>query len=151
MNIVIKNLQKKIALKRRFLRQIKKAIRRAWKSECRKDRRAEITLCLVDNRRIRKLNLRYLGRDEPTDVLAFNLGAKRKMLVADIIVSAQGASVNARRFKTNLSYELLLYAVHGILHILGYSDENSRQKKIMHSKAVKILAILPCLSIKAKP
>ncbi|MDD5156000.1 MAG: rRNA maturation RNase YbeY [Candidatus Omnitrophica bacterium] len=142
MNIAIKNLQNKITVSRRILSEIKKVIRKTWKSQGYTNKEAEITVCLANNRRMRRLNLRYLGKDKPTDVLAFDLTAKDKThtrLIADIIVSAETAAANARRFKTNASYELLLYVVHGLLHILGYDDKGLRQRKIMQAKAARIL------------
>lgn len=143
MNIAIKNLQKTIAVNSRVLSAIRKAIRTTWELEGRKNRKGEITVCLVNNRRIRRLNLKYLRQDKPTDVLAFDLSPKNKgsrdHLVADIIVSTETAISNARIFGTCALYELLLYAVHGLLHIFGYEHKNSRQQKIMQNKTVRIL------------
>lgn len=143
MNIAIKNLQKKVAIDSRALRAIKKAIRKTWKLEAGKYQAGEITVCLVNNSCIRNLNLKYLKQDNPTDVIAFNLGeASTKSavpIIADIIVSTETAISNSRLFKTSAIYELLLYVVHGLLHIFGYGDKNPRQQKIMQDKAEKIL------------
>jgi len=142
-NIAIKNLQKAVAIDSRVLRAIKKAIRKTWEAEARKYHAGEITICLVNNRRIRNLNLKYLGQDHPTDVIAFNLaqGTKKSSdpIIADIIISTEKAISNSRIFKTSTLYELLLYVVHGLLHIFGYGDKNPRQQNIMQDKAEKIL------------
>jgi probable rRNA maturation factor len=142
-NIAIKNLQKKVAIDSRVLRAIKKAIRKTWELEAGKYHAGEITVCLVNNRYIRNLNLKYRGEDNPTDVIAFNLGGEDKKssdpVIADIIISTETAISNSRLFKTSAIYELLLYVVHGLLHILGYKDKNPRQQKIMQDKAEKIL------------
>ena len=143
MNIAIKNLQKTIAVNSRVLLSIRKVIRKTWELEGRKNRGGEITVCLLNNRRMRKLNLQYLRQDKPTDVLAFNLTAKGNKsyapLVADIIVSTETAISNARIFKTTVLYELLLCVVHGLLHVLGYEHKNPRQEKIMQNKTNRIL------------
>jgi probable rRNA maturation factor len=145
-NIAIKNLQKTIAVNSRVLLAIRKVIRKTWELEGRKNRSGEITVCLVNNRRMRKLNLQYLGQDKPTDVLAFNLTSKGSKSyappVADIIVSTESAISNARIFKTCALYELLLYVVHGLLHVFGYEHKNSRQQKTMQNKAARILKFL---------
>ena len=85
---------------------------------------------------IRELNLKYAKIDAPTDVLAFNLsfGGKSKDLFADIVVSVDTAIRQAREFKTTPAYELNLYSIHGILHILGYDDHNFKDKKKMRQK-----------------
>lgn len=140
MNITVKNLQNSIAISPRVLAAMRKVIRKTWQLKYRKSNAGQITVCLVDNGLIRKLNLQYLGRDRSTDVLAFNLSSKPYAgLAADIIVSTETAVSNARAFKTSALYETLLYVTHGLLHMLGYDDKNPRQRKIINNKAVRIL------------
>jgi probable rRNA maturation factor len=75
----------------------------------------------------------------PTDVLAFDLSAPGavRVLLADIIISADTAARNAKIFHTTPLYELYLYVVHGVLHLLGYDDKTKAQRKLMHKKAIK--------------
>jgi probable rRNA maturation factor len=134
-DIAIKNLQKTIAVDSGILRAIKKVIRKTCELESRKLRRGRITVCLVDNKQMRKFNLQYLRQARPTDVLAFDLGSG----VADIIVSTETAISNARTFKTSALYEILLYVAHGLLHVLGYDDKTLRQRKVIDNKAERIL------------
>jgi probable rRNA maturation factor len=108
----------------------------------------EITVCLVENSLIKKLNLKFLTHNSPTDVMAFDF-AEKKRIVADIVVSTDAAVTNARIFKTAPIYELYLYVIHGMLHLLGYGDESERKRKLMEKKAVNILRIL-CLYKKPK-
>jgi probable rRNA maturation factor len=145
-DITIKNLQKRIVLDSGVSAAIRKVSRKTCKLEGRKNRDIQITVCLVNNRRMQKFNLKYMNQNKPTDVLSFNLSEKRgksfqSCLIADIIVSAETAISNSRVFKTSPLYELLLYVAHGLLHIFGYEDKNSRQKKIMQDKAERILKL----------
>lgn len=80
------------------------------------------------------MNLRYLGEDGPTDVMAFRLSGNKKEITADIVISTDTVLRNARVFKTTPLYELYLYITHGVLHILGYNDTTAGEKKIMHEK-----------------
>ena len=90
------------------------------------------------------MNLEFLHRDQPTDVLAFESG--------EIVVSSDTAIRNARIFKTKPLYELYLYVVHGVLHIIGYDDRTKKQRERMQKKADDILQALQlCPSIKQKP
>lgn len=92
---------------------------------------------------IKELNLMYLGENSPTDVITFdNAQNKKGILSADIAVSTDTAIRNARIFKTTPLYEIYLYVVHGILHLLGYHDKTTRQKKLMQHKTNHILAAL---------
>jgi len=93
----------------------------------------------MDARKIQALNLRFLGKDYPTDVIAFNFADPQGKISADIAVSTDAACLNFREFKTNLLDEVYLYVIHGLLHILGYDDKNLKQRKIMQAKAEAIL------------
>jgi len=91
---------------------------------------------------MRELNLFYSGRDNATDVISFDNSIKKNEILTDIVVSTDTALRNSRIFKTKPFYELCLYVVHGLLHILGYDDENLKQKRIMDEKTFRILSTL---------
>lgn len=81
----------------------------------------------------------YLGEYCPTDVIAFDNSAKNAEISADIAVSSDTAIRNARLFRTSPLYELHLYVVHGVLHILGYRDNTAGKRKHMQERAESIL------------
>jgi len=131
LKITIINLQKKIPI---YPARIKKSILKALKNEGVKG--TEITVSFVTDRAISRLNLKYLGKNNPTDVLAFNLADDQKSITGDIIISAETAQRNSRIYKTSSQYELNLYSVHGCLHLLGYDDNNPKNTKIMRRKEI---------------
>ncbi|HPL83079.1 MAG TPA: rRNA maturation RNase YbeY [Candidatus Omnitrophota bacterium] len=133
--VTVKNLQKKVSLRQR---EIKKIISKVLQSE-KKGIKGEINVSFVNDPLIRKLNKKYLKKDSPTDVLAFNIGdiKEKTKLYADILISADTALRNAKIFKTTPDYELKLYSVHGILHLLGYDDHSLKDKKIIRKKELK--------------
>ena len=133
--VTVKNLQKKVSLRPR---EIKKIISKVLQSE-KKGIKGEINVSFVNDPLIRKLNKKYLKKDSPTDVLAFNIGdiKEETKLYADILISADTALRNAKIFKTTPDYELKLYSVHGILHLLGYDDHSLKDKKIIRKKELK--------------
>ena len=135
MKIIIKNLQKKIPINPK---RIKKAALKTLFSEGLK-KSGEITICFVNDKEIKELNLFYLGQNKPTDVIAFVILANRKEILADIAISTDTAARNAKIFKTTPLYEIHLYVIHGILHILGYADKTTPQRRIMQGKANHIL------------
>jgi len=94
----------------------------------------------MNARQIQALNSRFLGKDYPTDVIAFSFDGPAGKVIADIAVSTDAACINAREFKNNLLDEIYLYVIHGLLHILGYDDKNLKQRKLMQAKAENILS-----------
>ncbi|MCG2714401.1 MAG: rRNA maturation RNase YbeY [Candidatus Omnitrophica bacterium] len=132
MQILIKNLQNKVPL---YPLRIKRLIFNILKGE-RVTESGCINICFVNNTLIKKFNIQYLKNTSSTDVLAFNLSDRKnnKILLADIMISAETAITHARKFKTTPNYELMLYVAHGILHILGYDDRNNTEAKLMRKK-----------------
>lgn len=132
MKITFRNLQKHVPLQ---TGKLKKLILKVLKGEKVK-KTGWINICFVDNPQIKKLNARFLKTKSVTDVLAFDLSDKKEknILWADIMISAQAALIQARNFKTTPDYELSLYVVHAILHILGFGDRTPQQIKRMRKK-----------------
>jgi len=95
-----------------------------------------INICFTDNRKIKEFNAKFHKTNSATDVLAFNLSDKNnpRVILADIMVSTQTAIKQAIKYRTNPDYELSLYVVHGLLHILGFNDQSLKQIKLMRKK-----------------
>jgi probable rRNA maturation factor len=97
------------------------AVARAVKAVLRGERReAAISVSFAGRDRMRALNARWKGRDEPTDVLAFALTDPRGALAGDIYICPGVASREARARGIPFRQELLRLVVHGVLHVLGY-------------------------------
>jgi probable rRNA maturation factor len=135
MPVAVSNLQRRCRIQPARLRA---AARRALAALGRSDREVHVTV--VDDRRIRALNARYLGTRRATDVLAFDLaGPGPTRLWGEVIVSAETAARQARRLGVPLAAELDLLVVHGLLHLAGYDDHEPRQARRMHERAREIL------------
>lgn len=143
MRINIINLQKKIPFGSFLENKIKAAVRKTASVE-NVNGFGGVTVCLLDNKRIKELNKKYLGKNLPTDVISFSIADSGKpgYLLAEIAVSGETAVSNAKIFKTNVLQELLLYVIHGFLHSLGYLDATRAQRKVMQKKEAKILGLL---------
>jgi probable rRNA maturation factor len=104
---------------------------------------AEISLAFVDNPTIHRLNQRYLGHDEPTDVLSFPLsepGARR--LAGELVVGAEVAREQAGARGHDVQAELALYVIHGLLHLCGYDDHDREGRRAMRARERHYLAAL---------
>jgi len=86
----------------------------------------------MQDTQIRKLNLKYKKVGRVTDVLAFNSG--------DIAISVETAARNAKIYGTSKTKEILLYIIHGILHLAGYDDLTQKDSKRMQNKQEKVLS-----------
>ncbi len=95
---------------------------------------ATISLAVVDDPTIHRLNREYLAHDYPTDVLSFPFGRDEQTLDGEVVVSAETALAVAPRYHWSASDELLLYVIHGVLHLVGYDDKSADQAVEMRER-----------------
>ena len=93
---------------------------------------AEISILLVNDRQIQELNLRYLGRNQPTNVLSFSmregeLSSLHPHLLGDLVISVEMAKRQSKGSGLNPMEMVTLLMIHGILHLLGYNHEKTRK------------------------
>lgn len=103
-----------------------------------------ITLHLVTDDAIRKLNLEHRGQDAPTDVLSFPLqetGGDAFVLppgqpvhLGDVVISHPRAVEQAHEFGHSVDREVAYLVAHGVLHILGYDHEDAADRERMRAK-----------------
>jgi probable rRNA maturation factor len=101
----------------------------------------EISIAVVDDAEMHKLNFEYLAHNYPTDVLSFVLEREGGRLEGELIVSADTAQREAQRVGWSASDELLLYAIHGALHLVGYDDTTESLAEAMRSREACVLAM----------
>jgi probable rRNA maturation factor len=84
--------------------------------------RGVVSLALVGDRTIRRLNRTYAGEDRPTDVLSFPASGPRVGVVflGDIVIATGVARRQAREAGHSVADEVKTLALHGLLHLLGY-------------------------------
>jgi probable rRNA maturation factor len=102
---------------------------------------AEISIAIVSDERMHELNRQYLEHDYPTDVLSFVLARdeRAKSLDGEIIASSDYAAREALRYGWTTDDELLLYIIHGCLHLVGYDDTTVDKKAEMRELEAKYL------------
>ena len=133
MIVEIANLQKHYRIK---TSKIKRAVKEVLSKE---GKDARLSIALVDNNEIKKLNEQYFESNEVTDVISFPLSDNKNLLSGEIIVSVETAVDTAGKRNISIEGEIILYIVHGILHLLGYDDGNKRDARVMHEEESKIL------------
>jgi probable rRNA maturation factor len=97
-------------------------------------RRGTVSIAVMDDPSIRQLNCQYLQHDYATDVLSFLLESGPHFLEGQIVVSADTAARMAPQFGWSVDDELLLYVIHGVLHLVGYDDVTPEAQDRMRSR-----------------
>ena len=103
---------------------------------------ATISIAVIDDDEMHELNRRFLDHDYPTDVLSFRLSDVNEPLDGEIVVSIDTARTQAADHQWPVSAELMLYVVHGTLHLLGYDDHQEDERRTMYQTQRRILAEL---------
>lgn len=96
--------------------------------------RATISVAVVDDPSIHEINRDFLNHDYPTDVVSFPLEWAEDYLEGEVVVSAETALLRAPEFGWRPSDELILYVVHGMLHLVGYDDHDNDDRQEMRSR-----------------
>jgi rRNA maturation RNase YbeY len=93
-----------------------------------------INFIFTNDKTIHRINKKYLGHNFLTDIITFELSGKGAPVIAEIYISCDRVKENATIHKTRFNEELHRVVFHGILHLCGYRDKTSRQKRIMRAK-----------------
>jgi probable rRNA maturation factor len=92
------------------------------------EKNAELSVALIGNVEMRKLNAKYRKKDYPTDVLSFpveGIMPEETRLLGDVIISVDKAIEQARARGHSSEQELITLLIHGVVHLLGYDHERS--------------------------
>ena len=92
---------------------------------------ATISIILTNDKKLLQLKKQYFHQDLLTDVITFNLEKNDDPIEGEIYISLNRVSENARKFKQDIGRELKRVIIHGFLHLLGYDDQTSEEKKSM--------------------
>lgn len=95
---------------------------------------AEVSIAVVGDAEMHQMNNQYLAHNYPTDVLSFPLEKTNQFLAGEIIVSSETAQKQASENGLSDFDELLLYVVHGTLHLVGFDDKDPNDRKLMREK-----------------
>lgn len=135
-SVEIVNRQKVVAVDARWLERVVRRAIAALRIEA-----AEITVLVVDDRRIAALHDRWMGIPGPTDVLTFDLSAgTAPALAGDIAASAETARRVGRELGWQARHELAYYVVHGLLHLAGEDDGTPGERRRMRRRERAVMA-----------
>ena len=99
-----------------------------------------VDVAVVSAEQIARVNRRHLAHRGPTDVLSFDLsGDEDAGLAAQIVVCADLAVREGPKHGHRPQHELLLYVVHGLLHLMGYDDATDAVAAVMRHRQEQLL------------
>jgi probable rRNA maturation factor len=100
---------------------------------------ASLDIIFVAAQEFRSLHRDYLDDDRPSDVVTFNL-ADGKEIEGEIYISLDQVKDQATFYKVTLLNEISRLIIHGCLHLAGFSDTKSAQRRIMKKKEEYLLS-----------
>lgn len=144
MNIVLAKKTRKFPLKNReLLLKISKSItENSGLNKILPSMKTELVVILVDDQQIAEINQNFLNHQGPTDVISFDytkdFDAKtffpgEVYTVGELYISIETADRQRVEYNNSLNDEVLLYIIHGILHLCGYDDHKPNDIKKMRN------------------
>jgi probable rRNA maturation factor len=104
----------------------------------------ELSIALVGEARMSRLHQQFMNIAGPTDVLTFplELDNRNRCICGEVIICVPVALREARKRGIPPAKEVLLYALHGMLHLSGFDDRTADAFRTMHRKEDQILTAL---------
>jgi len=100
---------------------------------------ARVTVEIIDDHRMAALHERFSKVAGTTDVLTFPASGPGEPVEVDIAICVDEAARQSRARAHELRHELLLYALHGVLHCTGFDDRTAEDHARMHAEEDRIL------------
>jgi len=136
----------------RGLKNLLKTIARRLLKEVDMDHSCELSILLTDNETIRELNRVHRNMDCPTDVLAFPMREGFKMahlppgsapeVLGDIVISLDRTQRQAMEQGHSFEHELAFLFTHGLLHLIGYRDEEPEELAEIKRRGNELLEVI---------
>lgn len=96
---------------------------------------------LCSDEYLHKLNLEYLNHDTLTDIVTFDNSESENKIDSDIFISIERVEENSTSLKVSFEDELARVLIHGVLHLIGWSDKSDDLKKEMRLKEDACLSL----------
>ncbi len=155
--VFIENLQDKIKVEEELEKLLERTVKESIKlSDL--DAGCEVSITLVDDSKIKEINLEFRNIDSATDVLSFPIlemdegtvlstegdvdRDENLLLLGDIVISLERAEKQAEEYGHTFYREVAFLTTHGVFHLLGYDHMNDEQESKMLGKQEEVLKVL---------
>lgn len=89
---------------------------------------------LLENRKIKKINKKFLNHNYYTDVITFSYANGLPEIDAEILISLDEVRKNSLFYGNSFKDEFMRVIIHGCLHLAGYNDITKKQKELIRTK-----------------
>ena len=96
----------------------------------------------ISGKEIESINSQHLKHYYTTDIITFNYSEINNKLDGELFISVEDAEENAKKYKVSFQEEITRLVIHGILHLLGYDDQERKNKIKMKRKENQLLNTL---------
>lgn len=100
-----------------------------------------INYIFCSDRYLLSINQQYLKHNTYTDIITFDYSEDAHVISGDIFISIERVRENAEKLKVSFDSELHRVMVHGVLHLSGYKDKSTAQKRIMRNRENTYLSL----------
>jgi len=92
----------------------------------------ELSILILDDPQIARLNQQYRNQQGPTNVLAFpmqegDFSGINPDLLGDVVISIETAAKEAEQMEMSVTQRFNFLLIHGVLHLFGYDHEKSEE------------------------
>ena len=104
----------------------------------------ELSIILAHDSFIQKYNLRYRGKDKPTNVLSFSavdqpFKLKKGDNLGDIMIAFETIEKEAKEQDKSFKDHYIHIVIHGMLHLIGYDHQNKKEAEEMEAIEIQVL------------
>ena len=125
----------KLKNQKKTISWIKSAIQKEGKTT------GELNFIFCSDKHLLEMNIEYLQHNTYTDIITFDTSEEEEIIGGDIFISIDRVQENAITFEKKADDELHRVIIHGVLHLIGYSDKSANKKTIMRGKEDAYLSL----------
>jgi len=103
----------------------------------------DLNVIFCSDEHLKEINIKYLNHDYYTDIITFDYSEK-KLINGDLFISTDRIKENSSINKVKFIVELYRVIIHGVLHLCGFNDKTSAEKKVIREKEDYFLSLINC-------
>ena len=115
-------------------------------------KRASLTILLSNDKKIKKLNKKFRGKNKSTDILSFpfekRINLKKSSYLGDIVISYESMDKLNKLDDLEFKNNVIKIFIHGFLHLLGYDHIKNKDFKKMLKEEEKIYKVIKTKIVK---